>query len=845
MERRKQKNDRHFSNRIIGILILGAIFVAMVSFVLSFRQRQSEIEDSLGQKIELVRVICQKYDDYETGLQTEELQTLINKANILQLYIEENEGEIEQLLREYAERQYLAGIVVLDQNLRQVYNLSMAGQDNCILLNRIYGKHQVENILKYPQMVFADFAQVGEKEYGFAVVSRMDDQGIIICYQDQKKLYDDKQELSFESMLEISTENSEGILVVADGEKIVYSNSQSLSGKAVAECPLNDVVSHDMIPENKELIKLKYEDSIWYGKATAYRGYYLYIFYKAEWIYPKLIKGLCVPMGIYLIFSLFTLLYIQRQKRVELYQSEREYYMLTSIASIYDANLLLHLDDNTWEVILQTKAMEREITGISDADEMLRVFCDRLMMESAREPFLEFVELETIEKRLDEKSFLAYNFEAVDGVWYQALLIPKNRNEDNKITTVMLLLRNVTEQAKKDVAYREELRIALEKADTANAAKTDFLRRMSHDIRTPINGILGMANIGLDISQDEEMTRNCFEKICYASEYLLELVNNVLDMSKIESGKVEIEHIPFDFRKIWNETKSIVTSQAVGAGIHLLCSDLEGEHFKLIGSPLNIQRVLQNIINNAVKYNKPGGSITVSCREKQFEENVVTYEFVCKDTGIGMSEEFQKHAFELFAQEHKTARTKYPGSGLGLPIVKKTVEALGGTISLISEEGVGTTFTVTLPIQVDCEEEQSSESVNDGKYYLKGIHILLVEDNDLNGEIACYMLTEQGMEVTLAKNGREAVEFFASSEPGTYDLILMDIMMPEMNGLDATRQIRSMDREDARVIPIIAASANAFSDDVEASRASGMNEHLSKPLNFKEVFDTIGKYVRL
>lgn len=529
---------------------------------------------------------------------------------------------------------------------------------------------------------------------------------------------------------------------------------------------------------------------------------------------------------------------------VVIYQSEREYYMLTAIASIYDANVLLHLDDNTWEVILQTKAMEREITGIKYADEMLQVFCDRLLMESARAGFLEFVDLRTIEQRMTGQSSLGYSFEVVNGVWYQALLVPRTRDAENKITTVMLLLRNVTEQTRKDRDYGEQLRKAVEKANEANAAKTDFLRRMSHDIRTPINGILGMANIGMDTLQDKNLVKDCFEKICYASGFLLELVNNVLDMSKIESGEIEIEQVPFDLREIWKEIHVIVASQAVSAGIQLEYTELEGSHWNFIGSPLNIQRVIQNIINNAVKYNKPGGNIQVFGREKEFDGSVAVYEFVCKDSGIGMSKEFQEHAFEMFAQEHKTARTTYPGSGLGLSIVKRIVNALGGTVEFTSEEGVGTTFVIELPLQVNLDESVDMEAEDVKKTSLEGVHVLLAEDNELNREIACYMLQEQGITVSVAKNGQEAVEQFSNSLPGTFDVILMDIMMPELDGLEATKKIRSMEREDAKMIPIIAISANAFSDDVEASRSCGMNEHLSKTLNYEQVYETIRKYVK-
>ena len=342
---------------------------------------------------------------------------------------------------------------------------------------------------------------------------------------------------------------------------------------------------------------------------------------------------------------------------------------------------------------------------------------------------------------------------------------------------------------------------------------------------------------------NEQQEKECFEKIFSASDYLLALVNNVLSMSKLEAEEVETETEAFDLRDILQSAENIIAPQAEAEGIKFECDRPVGEHWHLMGSPLNIQRVFQNIMDNAVKYNRTGGSIQISCRENEFDGEKATFVFICADTGIGMSPEFQAHAFETFAQEHKTARTKYSGSGLGLPIVKKTVELLGGTIGFVSREGKGSVFSVTLPLKVDLDykSEENTEEIPDR---MDGIHILMAEDNELNREIATYMLTEKGAIVTEAEDGKQAVDLFAGSAPGDFDVILMDIMMPIMNGLDAAKAIRAMDREDAVTIPIIAVSANSFSDDVAASKASGMNEHLSKPIDFGKVAAMIHKYIR-
>lgn len=400
----------------------------------------------------------------------------------------------------------------------------------------------------------------------------------------------------------------------------------------------------------------------------------------------------------------------------------------------------------------------------------------------------------------------------------------------------------MTEQTKKEMAYQEQLRISMEEAEAANAAKTDFLRKMSHDIRTPINGIRGMAEIGKNSSKDLQQTKSYFKKILSASDFLLELVNDVLDMGKIELGEWKDEQISFDLRDMMQSAITVISIQAENTGIFVHCEALEGEHWLLKGNPLNVQRIFQNIMSNAIKYNRPGGSVRISCRETECDETWAMFEFVCEDTGIGMSEEFQKHAFEMFSQEHKTARTTYNGSGLGLAIVKKTVGFLNGTIDLVSKEGVGTTFTVRLPLKIDTEKYTIEEKNENGS--IKGLNILLAEDNELNMEIASFVLDEQRAAVTEAKDGKQALDLFAASVPGTYDIILMDIMMPVMDGLEAARAIRSLERSDAKEIPIIAVSANAFADDIEESVRSGMNDHLSKPLDFENLFKMIYKYTK-
>ena len=405
-------------------------------------------------------------------------------------------------------------------------------------------------------------------------------------------------------------------------------------------------------------------------------------------------------------------------------------------------------------------------------------------------------------------------------------------------------LAHQKQEQEKDEKYKAELLIAAKKAEAANEAKTEFLQRMSHDIRTPINGICGMVNMADHYADDMEKQTEYRTKIKEASNLLLELANDVLDMSRLESGEVVMEEIPFNLSSIFKEVLIVIKQIAAEQNIRIVWEKKEIIHRELIGSPGHVKRVMMNILSNAVKYNRANGYIYLSCREIPSEQTEMpTMEFVCRDTGIGMTEEFQKYVFEPFAQEHTGSRTKFAGTGLGMAISKKLVEKMGGTINLESEKGVGTTFVIRVPFRINTDRSGKVEIEKKSEVSIRGLHILLAEDNELNMEIAEFMLQNEGADVEKAWNGQEAVELFKKSEPGEFDVILMDIMMPVMNGYEATKTIRSVDREDAKTIPIIAMTANAFTEDRLKAKEAGMNEHITKPVNAELLVKVIHKLV--
>ncbi len=401
------------------------------------------------------------------------------------------------------------------------------------------------------------------------------------------------------------------------------------------------------------------------------------------------------------------------------------------------------------------------------------------------------------------------------------------------------------EQREKEESYQKALLAAKQDAERANRAKTDFLLRMSHDIRTPLNGIIGMLDIAERYQHDLEKRDDCRRKIRDSARVLMELINEVLDMNKLESGDIILEHIPFNIIDVAKSVYTVIVRQAESRGIEIVQDNCHVPHGRLIGSPVHFKRIMTNILSNAIKYNKDNGKIYVTCREVKYDDKTAYIQFKCRDTGVGMTEKFLERLYEPFSQEDETARSRYGGTGLGMSITKNLVEKMGGTITVESEKGVGTTFDVIVPFEIDNSETSETEEKGDAPApSISGLKILLVEDNDLNMEIAKFLLEEDGAEVIAAVNGQEAVQIFEKSALFEIDAILMDVMMPVLNGHDATRTIRKMNRADAGSIPIIAMTANAFTEDKIAAKNAGMNEHLAKPLDMKQVIETVSRCVK-
>ena len=388
----------------------------------------------------------------------------------------------------------------------------------------------------------------------------------------------------------------------------------------------------------------------------------------------------------------------------------------------------------------------------------------------------------------------------------------------------------------------EVLKTAKEAADTANRAKTTFLLSMSHDIRTPLNGIIGLLKIDKAHFDDKELVKKNHDKMLVSADHLLSLLNDVLQMSKLEDGTIQLSHDVINLKNLSEEVGTIIQTRTVEEEIKFEIGQQELPISYVYGSPTHLRQIFLKVYGNCIKYNKVGGSLKTSIKCLGTENGIVTYQWTISDTGIGMSQEFLEHIYDPFVQENITGRTHYQGTGLGMAIVKRLIDKMGGTIEVTSKKDVGSTFLITIPFEIAEEPIKVPGNEDKENKNIRGLTLLLVEDNELNAEIAKTILSDQGAKIVTVSDGQQAVDIFRDNEPGTFDAILMDIMMPVMNGLTATRTIRAMKREDAKTIPIIAMTANAFKEDEQKCLEAGMNAHLAKPLNIEAVISTIARF---
>ncbi len=870
----ENKKEHDSSTLLLKPNVLLLFFMAvLLAFFLIFvyETDRKDIANIADETINFMESMCQRYDSYAKGQYASTLKNIFDKAEGLQELTTEKSLENDTFLLKFAKAQSLTGILVTDGDLKAVGQADINGKNAFQMWREFISESNKKDILTKKKKTFSGTAVVKRKSYDVVIVSRQDADGLILCYADNTAASTDIYEVSMEKTLTNNTFHKNPKIVVTDGTNIIATNTEVLDGKSLTvEAPITDTGGNRW--KDGSLIHLQWEGESWYGKREVYENYIIYVFYPGSEVFTNMLPVVTTAIAVYALLCMFVGVFRYNTEKRHFEEERKQLNTIKAVSTLYIATSVLHLKERTFEEISVPERSQRILNETKDADAVGRLLAERIIIPEHQKAYVEFLDFDTIPERIKGKDSLAGMVMDVDGVWFATYLVPMEYDDSGNVTEVLFLSRNINDYKQNEEQYKEELRKIAREAELASAAKTSFLQRMSHDIRTPLNGIKGMASIAGKSLETPERAKECIDKIIVSADYLYALLDDILRMSKLETGEIFFEEKAFDMQEVLEETSAFIAERAKEKQIDFTCEIKEIVHTHVIGSPLHFRQVLQNVMSNAVKFNRVGGQIKVTCREVSETEGQANFEFVCEDTGIGISQEFQERIFDLFAQEKDSARTDYEGSGLGLPIAKELLDKGGGTITFHSEKGKGSTFIITVPLKINEEfreedekayaeskaqnlesaelkttelknkEAEMNRRLDGAENSIQGVHILLVEDNTINMEIAKCLLEEKEAVITEAHDGKEAVEIFTSSKEYEFDVILMDIMMPEMNGLEATEVIRSMKRADAADIPIFAMTANAFMEDIRKCQEAGMNEHFAKPLDMKKMVRTIHKY---
>lgn len=842
---------------ITGVILLSLTYAIFTEIDLS------SLNDLSSETLSSASHHLAYYMNESASHRTDTLTALADKANGLCKFLREkndpNDPDLlnREELADYTERQHLGGLFVVDDSLQAVCQFDRENL-TCDDWSEELHSPAISSILRFPQKHYMSHTVKNGIPYDFAAISRTDAPGLILVYRKRMMQEEEFQASALGELFSNYTLQRGGtILLLEDLSDIsgMPASSNPLANLSDSKEDFSRPPASDSLLDTTSLFSCDFEHryhgllkgqmrgQTWYGDAIRMDGYTICVFFPDSEVFRERSIAMCFLFSFYIIFMLVLLLIQRHLDAKNMAQINRQYRIIEAIGNVYETILMLDLKTNILEPITAPDYLFDDIPYRFPADKILETWAKKYVAPDYVQKHRDFMELSTIQERLGTNSHIELKYLLNSGMWCQVMMIPKRYDENHQIEAVLLVTRNITEEMQHELAVTRQIQEAADEAKKANAAKTDFLRRMSHDIRTPINGIRGMIEIANHFPDDMEKQNECRRKILQASDFLLDLVNSVLDMNKLESGELILEEVPFSLREVSHEVGTIIRPQTLEHGLNLSTKALFIRHHYLIGSPLYLRQILLNLAGNAVKYNRPGGSICVSCQEISSDETTATFVFSVEDTGLGMSEEFQKHLFEPFSQENVASRTSYTGTGLGLSITKELIEKMGGTITFTSRQNVGTTFHVTLPFRIDTDHLDSGSSLAlNPNCNLDGVHVLLVEDNELNREIVEFLLQNEGILVTSAVDGQQALDKFQESTPGTFHFILMDVMMPVMDGLEATRRIRALNRPDAKNIPIFAMTANAFADDIRQCKEAGMNEHLAKPLDSKRLLELMHRY---
>ena len=971
-----QKQKKKRVDRNVCLLVFILIFSGILTFLLLTARDNSKLNSTLDETFDFVKNRIESYEIYNTNDQVKSLVRLLDKTTELSRVIEQEGNLSTEMLDEYAREQRLTGILVLDQNLK-VTEQSAKDGDTMSLWQKLIKSDYVRDIAEHPEKTYTTRLRNKGKIYDFAAVARQDAAGILITYAQKEEVNELNGDLTMASLFPDFPFEMNGSVVICDDDKVVSTNRQELTARSIEEAK-SQYKNKFEVDENG-IVHLRSETGNWFGRREKIKDYDAYIFFPESQVY--ITRNIICVIYVLLALLLFLLYRVNRSRteKRSILQDQKRLRVINALGHAYASISLVNLKTEEIEILKSSGNMKPDQKG----DMLFKAHQEELIRQVIAEPFQkaywEFVDISTVAKRLEERETLSFTARAVDERWMTMIIVPQGYDKDGKLCTVLVAIRDATEEKEREIAQDRNLRNALAAAEHANRAKTVFLNNMSHDIRTPMNAIIGFTALATTHIGSTELVLDYLKKIQTSSQHLLSLINDVLDMSRIESGSVRIEYTTVHLPDILHDLRTIIQGSVYSKQQDLYIDTQDVFHEDIIIDKLRLTQVLLNIISNAVKFTPVGGMINIRVSEKPCRrEGYTTVIFSVKDNGIGMSPEFCKQVFDSFSREHTVTENGIGGTGLGMAITKNIVDMMGGTIQVESEVGKGTEFTVILECEtsgvtvkrepipelkgaralvVDDDAEtcmsvskmlreiemtadwttsgkeavlrarEAYEQNQEFKVYIidwlmpdmngietvrrirmvvgpespiiiltaydwsdveqeareagvtafvskplflselrevlmspeqrkliqnenqkiqaasqtsyAGKKVLLVEDNELNREIATAIMEEIGLDVDVAEDGTDAVNIMSSERGNNYDLIFMDIQMPKMDGYTATREIRTLNNSKCANIPIIAMTANAFEEDRKKAIKAGMNGHIAKPISSDVILENL------
>ena len=958
------------------LLVSIFIFFGILIFFLLTASDNKKLNSTLNETFDFVKTQIERYEIYNTNDQVKSLVRLMDKTTELSRVIAQ-EGDLSaEMLDEYAREQRLTGILVLDQNQTVAEQTAKDG-DAMPMWQKLIESDYVRDIADHPEKTYTTRLRNEGKLYDFVAVARQDAAGILITYAQKEEVNELNGDLTMASLFSDFPFEMNGSVVICDDNKVVSTNKQELAAQSVEDS--KSLYENEFKAGGHGIVRLHSKTGNWYGRQEKIKDYDAYIFFPERQVH--ITRNIICLIYVLLALLLFLLYLVSRSRteRRSILQEQKRLRVIDALGHAYDSISLVNIKTENTEIVKSSGSIKPDQKGDMLSNAYLEEVIQQVIPEPFQKAYWEFVDMSTVATRLEERETLSYTTQTVDGRWMTIIIVPQSYDKDGKLCTVLVANRDVTEEKEREIEQDKNLRNALAAAEHANRAKTAFLNNMSHDIRTPMNAIIGFTALATAHIGSKEIVLDYLKKIHTSGQHLLSLINDVLDMSRIESGSVRIEYTVVHLPDVLHDLRTIIQGSVHSKQQDLYIDTQDVIHEDIVTDKLRLTQVLLNIISNAVKFTPVGGMINIRVLEKPCRrDGYATIIFSVKDNGIGMSTEFRKHVFDSFTREHTVTENGIGGTGLGMAITKNIVDMMGGTIRVESETGKGTEFTVMLecetsgetvkreavpelkgaralvvdddaetcmsvsrmlreiemtadwttsgreavlrakeayeqnqefkvyiidwlmpdmngietvrrirmvvgseyPIIIltaydwsDIEQEareagvtafvskplflselrevlmnpeqrellknEKQKSQIESKRSYAGKKVLLVEDNELNREIATAIMAEIGLDVDIAEDGTDAVNIMSSEEGRKYDLIFMDIQMPKMDGYTATREIRTLKDTKCANIPIIAMTANAFEEDRKKAIRAGMNGHIAKPISAKIILENL------